>query len=71
MKKYIINLMRDPFIPSDDSTLQIINPHRYEVDKINFNILSFGIEFNIDIEGKNRKFIIPWQQVMSIEEINT
>ena len=62
MKKYIINLIQHPF--------SSINPHRYEVNKIDFNILHFGIEFNVDINGKNRKFIIPWQQVVSIEEIN-
>lgn len=57
MKKYIIYIINSA-IP-------------FEVDKINLNILDYGIEFNVDIENKNRKLIIPWQQVRSIEEINT
>ena len=64
MKKYIINLTSIINYPIKEIST-------YVVEKTSFNILDYGIEFNIEIDGKNRKFIIPWQQVRSIEEINT
>lgn len=59
MRKYIITVVN-----------ATVNGAVFEVEKTKLNILAYGIEIFTKINEKEKKFIIPWQQIALIEEVN-
>lgn len=62
MRKYIITLQ--PTTPA------IVGDTVFTVEKTKFNSQSSGVEIFTMVEGKERKFIIPWNEIRIIEEVN-